>query len=167
MTQHSFPMAETAAPRAVKRKASGNLSQPETRTPRFKLMDRTVTLVAKPSGTRFDMHRGLLCSVSTYFKTVLHSEFQEAAENVIYLEETSKETLERFQLWLYDGTLLDAGENVKAMRIRHFGDLYIFGDSRGIPQLQNLVVDTLIRRCQNQVFPMSATVRSIYDQLPP
>lgn len=53
--------------------------------------------------------------------------------------------MERFQFWLYHQKLFDEGETIgNDLRYRFIYELWIFGDMRGIPQLQNIVIDTII-----------------------
>ncbi|MCJ1404986.1 hypothetical protein MMC11_008212 [Xylographa trunciseda] len=103
------------------------------------LLDDTIVTVIAGKGKRvFKIHQNLLCSASDYFKAALEGKFKEAEEKRIeFLEESSK-VIERFQLWLYSGSILEHMESW----------IYFFAKIRLITKLENDVIDVLIRQQQ-------------------
>ena len=49
----------------------------------------------------------------------------------------------RFQLWLYTGSILEAPDQARPS-CKVLADLYIFGETRIMPELQNAVIDAII-----------------------
>jgi len=117
--------------------------QPITRR---KLFTDWATLIVGPEKKVFKMHRGLLCSVSPYFKTALEGDFKEAQEQKIELTEDDCEAMEYFQFWLYTQSILDKEETVSDIEWRILMELYVFGETRLITTLQNQVLDLIIRK---------------------
>ena len=114
------------------------------------------------------MHKGLLCSVSPYFRAALESDFKEAQEQVIELTEDDSQTMEYFQFWLYTQSILDKEETVSNISWHFLIELYVLGEIRLIATLQNQVIDLMIRKTikDNQV-PTLKTMYDIFDKTCP
>lgn len=75
--------------------------------------DTIVLVKVGPEEQKFTIHKGLLCAVSTYFKAALEGGFKEAEEQMINMPEDDVEVFEHFQLWVYTGSFMEAGETEK------------------------------------------------------
>ena len=64
-----------------------------------------VTVLVGSQETRFDLHRGLLCASSDFFKAVITGDFKERAQNEIKLPEQDIKIFRFFVHWLYTGRL--------------------------------------------------------------
>ena len=58
-----------------------------------------------PDETRFDLHRGVLCASSDFFKAVITSSFREREQNEIKLPEQDVKIFKFFVHWLYTRSL--------------------------------------------------------------
>ena len=98
-----------------------------------------------PSQEVFEIHRGILCNLSAYFRAAIDGKFKEAQDGRIILPVNDPEIFERFQLWAYRGTLLLQGQEIKNLNSTILTELYIFAEARDVPTLQNAAVDALIQ----------------------
>jgi len=94
----------------------------------------------------FIVPKELLYSVSEYFKAALEGNFKEATEQKVELPDDDPEVIERVLLWAYTGKILDQGETVDDMSFMNLAGIYVFAESRCVPQLQNDIIDLIIRR---------------------
>ena len=69
------------------------------------LYDSLVTVLVGSQETRFDLHRGLLCASSDFFRAVITSDFKERAQNEIKFPEQDVKIFRFFVHWLYTGRL--------------------------------------------------------------
>ena len=92
------------------------------------------------------MHKGLLCSVSSYFEAALRGGFKEAEEQRIDLPHEDVCVIKRFQLWLYTQKVLEEDETADQLPWSLWVRIYCFAEARGIPHLQNLVIDCIINK---------------------
>jgi hypothetical protein len=69
------------------------------------MLDTIVTLRvgATNKKTHLQIHKGLLCKASPYFRAALERGFKEAETQIIEWPEEELETVRIFQLWLYYG----------------------------------------------------------------
>ncbi len=100
----------------------------------------------EPDQVTFGIHKSLLCNVSSYFNAALNGNYIEATESVIVLLDEKSEVFRRFNEWLYTHEVLQGvlSVNGKTDNWSILFDLYIFAEKRGIPRLQNAVVDAVI-----------------------
>ena len=91
----------------------------------------------------FKLHMQLLCDTSPYFSATFEGMFKEGKEQLLDLSEEDVAVFEQFQLWLYSGIIKPTAAD-DCMNQRVLVKLYVFGDKRGIPQLQNDAIDYLI-----------------------
>lgn len=68
------------------------------------LYDSIVIVIVGPTEHHFDLHKGLLCSWSGFFKAALNGNFIET-EGTVKLPEQDPETFRYFVNWLYTGKL--------------------------------------------------------------
>lgn len=106
--------------------------------------DTIVQVLVGPDKISFNMHKGLLCNVAPYFEAALKGSFLESSAQVLELIEDDPVMFERFQLWTYTNRLLEDGETDKEIPFIVWADLWVFGEARGIPELQNCAIDGLI-----------------------
>ena len=104
----------------------------------------------------------MLCNVAPYFKAALDGEFKEAKDKVLLLPEENATMFKRFQLWVYTNKILAEGEDENAIEYQTLADLYIFGDIRGIPDLQNGAMDTIIDKKASEKTIPAYEFRFIY-----
>ena len=64
-----------------------------------------VTVLVGSTETRFDLHRGILCASSDFFKAAITSDFKERAQSEIKLPEQDVKIFRFFVHWLYTGRL--------------------------------------------------------------
>lgn len=88
----------------------------------------------------FILHKGILSFYSGYFKSALNSEFIEGQTDEIDLPEEDVQTFRHFIFWLYRGTLR---RSITTRTILKMSRLWVFGDRRNIPLLQNSVLDEM------------------------
>lgn len=120
-----------------------------TRTPTPKknlhsLFETIVHVDVGPEPVRFAIHKGLLCSRSEFFRAALTGNFQEAEDQVVTLDDEDPEIFRRFNAWLYTDMVAEGAE-LQVTFLRALFDLYVFAEKRIIPDLQNAVIDAIIR----------------------
>ena len=69
------------------------------------LYDSLVTVQVGSQATRFDLHKGLLCASSDFFKAAVTGDFKERDQNEIRLPEQDVKIFRFFVHWLYTGRL--------------------------------------------------------------
>ena len=92
----------------------------------------------------YGIHKSLLFQVSRFFKAALSGKFYEARSGVVVLADENPKVFDRFNAWLYTGSLLLDGENLKSLPHSIIFDIYAFAERRIIPSLQNKAIDTVI-----------------------
>ena len=110
----------------------------------------------------FKTHKRLLCSFSTYFRAALDGNFKEASEQKIELLEDDPSVIERFQLWLYQGSILNIDELPANQKWGMIVKLYCFGQTRGIPLLENHIIDISIQKYMAWDFIHPTCLRELY-----
>lgn len=119
-----------------------------------------------PGKDTFSLHRGLLCNASSFFQAALRGGFKEAVDQAIDLPEEDKDNFKRFQLWLYSGELFGTQESDADITFEVLVDLYIFGEARGIPHLQNSAITAIISKGDRaEIIPIDL-IYKIYDGTP-
>ena len=93
----------------------------------------------------FTIHKGLLCYFSAYFDRALNGSFKEAQEKVIYLRDESPEIIKLFNLWLYTQDIRDYGQSSEDVPLNYLVRLYLFGQCRQIPKLQNDAINLIVK----------------------
>ena len=72
--------------------------------------------------------------------------FKESEDQVLELPDDDPIAFSHFQLWLYTGNILESHECAKDIDWHVLISLYLFGDVRGIPGLQNEAMDVCIAK---------------------
>ena len=90
------------------------------------------------------MHKDILCRSAPYFKAALEGGFKESKDQVLELPDDDPTAFSHFQLWLYTGNILESHKSAKDIDWRVLISIYLFGDVRGIPGLQNETIDVFI-----------------------
>jgi hypothetical protein len=114
----------------------------------------------------FSIYEGLLKHYSTYFKAALKKEWIGAAEKVIELPLEIPETFRAFYHFVYTQKLFSrlTAEGKIPLSSDKICRIYVFGDSRGIPELCNAAVDLLFQRdCQTWQYS-AHTLTYIYGE---
>ena len=96
-----------------------------------------------PKEVEFGIHKSLLCHVSSYFQAALTGSFKEATEGVIHLPDEKLDIFKRFNEWLYTHVIISQ-EDISKPSWTPLLALYVFAEKRGIPSLQNSVIDAMI-----------------------
>jgi len=119
-----------------------------------------------PDHEVFSMHMALLCNAAPYFKAAFMENFVEATNGILELPDEKPQMFKYLQLWIYSGNILASHESVESVSWHVLFDLWIFGDARGIPDLQNAVIDVLINKqsIQNQL--PNPNLNEIYEKTP-
>ena len=97
----------------------------------------------------FELHKGVLCFYSEYFRVALRDEWTEGKDNELALPTEDPATFRLFRDWLYLQKVVDATTNhyEAPHTIEVLCDLWAFGDRRGVPLLMNEAIDVI----RNQV----------------
>lgn len=102
-----------------------------------------VVLKVGPEREEFQVHRGLLCKSSPYFRNALEDGFKEAETQIIEWPEEEPRTVRIFQLWLYSGSMgADMWDSQSVWG--NLVDTYIFANACDLPVLKESVIDTFI-----------------------
>ena len=92
--------------------------------------------------------------------------FKEAQDQILELPEDDAIVFSHFELWLYTGNILESHESAIDIDWDVLTNIYLFGEARGIPELQNEAVDVLIdKRCATNMIPTNQLNR-IYEYTP-
>lgn len=119
-----------------------------------------------PGKTLFKLHKKILCNVAPYFEATFEGGFIEATEQVLELPDEDAAMFEHFELWVYTGHVLANGKSVADISWESLVGLYIFGEVRGIPDLQNAAIDILINKQSSQNQISTAILPRVYDGTP-
>ncbi len=106
-------------------------------------MGAVVQVKVGPERT-FTIHRGILCRSAAYFRAALEGEFKEAIDQALRLPEDDPDMFSHFELWLYTGSILESHESAKDISWKVLTDICLFGEARGIPELQNEAINAYI-----------------------
>ena len=96
--------------------------------------------------TRYDIHEGVLCHTSAWFKDRLNSVSSTTNQpKDIHLPDEDPAIFRRFNLWVYTQKLCNGTETPKELP---------WSVKRGVPKLQNACIDVIIRKAKSDVlFP--------------
>lgn len=116
-----------------------------------------ITVKVGPDLEKFRVHKDLLCHYSSYFRGALGGAFLEATTHEITLDDDDPTCFEVFADLICNGGQPEAHKQIPSMsdsrnddpsdvsevasRLSRLGDLWIFGNKRGIPRLQNWALD--------------------------
>lgn len=113
-------------------------------------------MVGKPA-TEFGIQQDILVHYSSYFRAALTGDFQEAHTREILLETESATVFKAFVNFVYHqelckpkeikaGSMTGDDATDVALSKQELIDIWVFGDRRGIPALQNKTINVLHRQ---------------------
>ena len=123
-----------------------------------------VHVLVGPAKQDFGVHKGLLCKCSKFFQAALNGSFAEASKGVVELPEGNPKVFEIVHKWLYTHklTVVKNGEDVKCYEDQ-LVDLFIFGDTFGIPTLCNSVIDAIVHNFEEDNIVITHSIRRVYN----
>ena len=125
-----------------------------------------VILKAGPKKTPFQIHKGLLCKASPYFRAALEGGFNEAKAQIIDWPEEDPSIVKIFQLWLYSGSVsTDPKTNIDSWA--KLVDLYIFAEAHDLPVLNDAVIDALIAMTEQSALVNVCVFNKVYSMTTP
>lgn len=120
-----------------------------------------------PQETLFNVHKKILCNVAPYFEAVFEGGFAEAKDQALSLPDEDPVMFHHFQLWVYTGNLFAKEETEAGISWESLVGLYIFGEMRGIPDLQNAAIDVLIdKNSSSKIIPTRDILPRLYNDTP-
>lgn len=119
-----------------------------------------------PGKKLFKLHKKILCNVAPYFEAAFEGGFVEVTEQVLELPDEDAAMFRHFELWVYTGDVLATGESDADISWDSLVGLYIFGEIRGIPNLQNAAIDALIDKQSSQNAIPTRFLPRVYDSTP-
>ncbi|KAL1642391.1 hypothetical protein SLS58_005465 [Diplodia intermedia] len=138
------------------------------------LSGRMATIKVGKQPVTFNIHEGLLCHYSAFFRAALRGGFKEATSLEVSLQEDDPEIADQAFHWLYSGhitnnwgiftdmmyDIYDINNEFYDGEIFNLVHLWILGDKVQMPALQNAVMRVLVERVkmveQNFTFFSSA-----------
>ena len=112
----------------------------------------------------FQIHKGLLCYFSGYFRAALSGKWVENSERVLELPTEDISIFAKFAGWLYTTSISD---NSEWPTFDEICQVWAFADRREIPMLMNAMINTLSFKVnEEQSFP-TEQVGFIYDNTTP
>jgi hypothetical protein len=93
-------------------------------------------------GSEFQIHRGLLCFHSEYFRKLLEGPFTEGGSEKQTLSDVSCDTFTMFYNWMYTGTVVNSTEQPDAdLGYDNIVNIYIFADFHMVPTLKRRALE--------------------------
>ena len=108
--------------------------------------DTIVQIRVGPDKQLFSMHKKLVCDTSGFFRAALCGNFQESETQAIEMPEDDPEVFCYFQYWAYTGVIEHKPRGHFETPWHTVFGVYIFGEARCIPRLQNSAIDVLISK---------------------
>ncbi|KAF2112048.1 hypothetical protein BDV96DRAFT_649411 [Lophiotrema nucula] len=109
-----------------------------------------ITVIVGKAGheQKFYAHKGLLIHYSSYFRAALKEEWEEGAAKTVKLPEDYPDVFRVFFQWLMTGRLYFAltEEGEISLSFGLICETFVFGDARGIPELQDAAINLLCQR---------------------
>ncbi|SMR49747.1 unnamed protein product [Zymoseptoria tritici ST99CH_3D1] len=143
-----------------------SLFEETSRPPRDSFTGDLVQIDVGPKNNRstFRVHKNVLCHYSGYFTGALNGKFIEATTKRIDLAAEDPGIFTIFVYWLYRGCIPPPGEGLDYTTLCK---LWVFGDARSVPLLQNAAMALLIRRAATTRSAPSNSVDYIYSNTMP
>lgn len=124
----------------------------------------------------YSVHKDLLCHYSSFFRGALNNSFKEGEEQAVTLDDERTDVFEAFIHFVYTGQLMDDetkidyatlnGEetiNHSSRTQRLMIKIWIFGDKRGAPRVQNQALNALHADICQSKLTWRSSVPLIYD----
>ncbi|KAF2435921.1 hypothetical protein EJ08DRAFT_692493 [Tothia fuscella] len=131
------------------------------------LFDELVTIEVSPEKKLFQIHKGLICHHSEYFRGAFKGGFKESESKLVTLkEEVDHLAFQAFYQWLYTGKIRDDEDEIswEASRDCQFlFNTYIFGDAHGIPDFQNTIVDRMYTSFMDKSAIPVTYIKNLYE----
>ncbi|KAF2427244.1 hypothetical protein EJ08DRAFT_616112 [Tothia fuscella] len=144
--------------------------------PSFAMYDEIITLRIGQVLKEFALHKGLLCHHSLYFKTLSNGRWPQSDKAVLDLPDDDLEACESCLSWLYTrrlgfevqatGDSLEARVIATREKFWRLCKVYVLGDMRGIPALQNTADEAFIETWVHsgcRMFPGNEVTSWLYD----
>ncbi|KAI4743409.1 hypothetical protein E4T50_06207 [Aureobasidium sp. EXF-12298] len=136
--------------------SSGRAVSTPNKWPSSKLYKEMVSLLVGPNKEKYNLHKGLLCFYSDFFRAAFKGSFKEAEEGKIELPDVGTEVFEAFQVWLYSRSLRvsenhgDSSDRPPFLSFHTLAHLWVLGDKYQIPLLQNCAIDALLEKLKEE-----------------
>lgn len=116
----------------------------------------------------FEVHKGILCFYSGYFRAAFNGRWKESQEGNIDMPSISPSVFKLFVHWVYSRQLEIAAETGSGEEGTQLARLWIFGDAHEIPTLQNEVITTMRRvMVKESVVPSGPMINHVYENTVP
>lgn len=128
----------------------------------------TVIVGENEAQRTFHVYEGPLKQYSSYFRTALNGCWLESNERVVKLPQDEPEVFQVFFNYIMSGKLYARLTTDKQIPLHEALTLkvFIFGDTRGVPEVCNAAVDLLFQiLIQKGIFP-GDSLRYVYDNTP-
>lgn len=102
---------------------------------------------------------------SAYFRGVFGGNFQEAKQGLVHLADEDPKIFKKVYEWLYTRNLADTLEGEMKLNFAVLLDLYLFGEKRMVPTLQNDTIDVIIRKCTEENYSPVSMIETVYEEL--
>lgn len=122
-----------------------------------------------PSQKEYQVHKGLLCYHSEYFRGAFEGGFQESKDGVANLETENVVVFDAVFRWLYTGKLLDQEykfDLTQRLSSRLLCETYVFAEARGIPTLKNAIINIMVPLASKQNVVLHEHAEYIYSNTP-
>ncbi|KAG9964159.1 hypothetical protein KCU61_g3219, partial [Aureobasidium melanogenum] len=164
-TSQSNPASASTKQAAGSSRSNMKAMSVEAKTPPNNCFRGIVTVEVGPQKQAFSVHKDLLCYYSDYFRGAFEGSFKETVDGKIWLEKEDPAVFDIFNAFLYNRRLQDANGLVgPGLSFTTPVDLWVFGDQFVVPLLQNLAIDSLQQKSNEESsIPWETEIRRIYD----
>ncbi|KAI5251711.1 putative autophagy protein Apg5 [Aureobasidium subglaciale] len=123
-----------------------------------------VTVEVGAEKKRFTIHKNLLCFYSDYFRGAFNGNFKEANEKKISLPDEDLGLFWIFHGFIYTNRLCDTDDKAGSdIQSRVLIKLWFFGDKYLAPAFQNMAMDCLIKRINENGLKTNVVIKNIYN----
>ena len=129
----------------------------------------TVVVGCEVKMRKFYTYKGLLSHYSSYFKAALKDDWKEGTLKTVELKDDNPDVFRAFFHWMYTGKLYFAPDASDTVPLDHglIFEIYVFGDSRGVPALCNAAIDLLVQKMhQEWTIPLNEVPYVFRNTLP-
>lgn len=127
----------------------------------------TVELIVGENAEVFTFYENILCSIAPYFETALRGGYKETTAKRIEMLDENPVVIRRFQLWVYSGSFFVDEADRRSIDYTLCVRIYVFAECRGIPLLQDNVIDTCVSKYLDRedgaTMPMWTIINDIYE----
>ena len=127
----------------------------------------TITVDEGPLKATFQMHRGVVCFHSKYFKNLFEGGFMEAQSDTHAMPQISSKTFRMFYSWMYTDTVTEKdGVSDSAINEAWLIRLYSFADYHMAESLKNRVAELFFLRMAERWEDNLCETKLLYDLTP-